>query len=260
MLKIYKVKTSTYTPRSNGKVERSNKVIGERLRACVMDNPKSWDKCLSSVVASINNTMHSLDNVTPANIVFGRDIINPLTTNIPDPTPVRQLGDILADTLQYQQYALQVSRDLHFKQGLALQAKHNSKLKPDPFHMGDIVYYFRDTPSGTGDPLQSSKFKVKYSGPYIITRLHSNNTCSLKNLTTGMFIPHRVNRDKLKRPSFFRLIKGTPQYDNASAVLTSPHYSPKANVSPLDNLPQETLELFNPRFGKHPPNPYEKVE
>ena len=258
---IYMAKSSVYRPLANSKVERMNRTIGERLRALVLDHPKRWDQYLSSVILSINNSFHSLDNITPANIVFGRDIVNPLTSNMPSNNDVAKLGDVLAQQLQRQQYAIDTSRKLHFERALKLQAKHNANLKPSPFMAGDVVYYFKDgVKTALADPLQSGKFKVRYTGPYIITNLHSNNTCDLRNLSTGKFLPHRVNRDKLKRPAFYRLLEGTLQHKNAMDALQRPYYSDKSNVR-VDNRPFDaTMDFLNPRFGTYDPHPFVKVQ
>ena len=251
-------KSSPLRPLANSKIERNNKTITERLRSLVLDQPKSWDKYLSAVTLSINNSNHSFDNITPANIVFGRDIVNPLTRHMPTDEQIATLGEILSQHIQRQKYSIQMTKDLHFKRSLQLQAKYNSKLKDTPFTQGDIVYYYKDVKTALADPLQSGKFKVRYTGPFIITKLHSNNTCDLRNITTGKFLTHRVNTDKLKRPAYYRLVEGSTQHKNAMDALSKPYFTNRSNVSIDNSLHGRNTEFLNPRFGEYDPEPFVK--
>ena len=153
-----------------------------------------------------------------------------------------------------------MAKQLHFKPSLQLQAKHNAKLTKSPFRNGDIVYYYKDVKTAVADPMQSGKFTVRYTGPFIITKLHSNNTCELRNITTGKFLTQRVNTDKLKRPSYYRLVEGSTQHKNAMDALSKPYYTNRSNVSIDDTLHGENTDFLNPRFGEYDPEPFVKVQ
>jgi hypothetical protein len=53
--------------------------------------------------------------------------------------------------------------------------------------------------------------------------MHENNTASLKCLTSGKFLKYRVNLDTLKRQSYYRLMPGSVQYQNATEIIDGLH-------------------------------------
>jgi hypothetical protein len=50
------IRSSAYDPQTDGQTERINRILEDMLRACVLHYDKSWDKCLSLVEFSYNNS------------------------------------------------------------------------------------------------------------------------------------------------------------------------------------------------------------
>jgi hypothetical protein len=48
--------SSAYHPQTDGQTERANQILEDMLRACALKDNQSWDKCLSYVEFSYNNS------------------------------------------------------------------------------------------------------------------------------------------------------------------------------------------------------------
>jgi hypothetical protein len=75
--------SSKYNPQSNGIAERVHQVLGDMLRTFELEerelqkeNP--WTPFLSSAAFAIRSTYHTTLEATPAQLVFGRDMILPV--------------------------------------------------------------------------------------------------------------------------------------------------------------------------------------
>jgi hypothetical protein len=67
-------------PQANAPVERVHQVIQNMIRMkdlsnCVLDYISPWDEILSSIAWAIRASYHSTLGATPAQLVFGRDMI-----------------------------------------------------------------------------------------------------------------------------------------------------------------------------------------
>ena len=79
-----KRRSTEYNPQSNGIVERVHQVLGDMLRTFELeereldpDNP--WSEFLTAVGYAIRSTYHTTLEATPAQLVFGRDMLLPMT-------------------------------------------------------------------------------------------------------------------------------------------------------------------------------------
>ena len=77
-LRIKHIKTSTYNPRANGRIERTHQFITAYL-AKLSDRKKAkWDDHLQALMAAYNSTDHSSTGVSPYFLMYGRDMTLPL--------------------------------------------------------------------------------------------------------------------------------------------------------------------------------------
>jgi putative transposase len=77
--------STTYNPQSNGIIERVHLVLGDMLRTFELeerelDENNPWAEFLSAVAFAIRSTYHTTLEATPAQLVFGRDMILPIST------------------------------------------------------------------------------------------------------------------------------------------------------------------------------------
>ena len=57
--------SSAYHPQMDGQTERVNQILEDMLRACVLQNNKSWDKHLPFVEFSYNNSYQASLKMAP---------------------------------------------------------------------------------------------------------------------------------------------------------------------------------------------------
>ena len=77
-------KSSAYNPMSNGIIERVHQVLNNCLRTFELserelDETNPWGQFLSATSFAIRSTVHTTLEASPAQLVFGRDMILPLS-------------------------------------------------------------------------------------------------------------------------------------------------------------------------------------
>ena len=78
MLGIHKTRTTALHPKSDGMVERYNRTLENQLATFVQDHQKDWDLHLTLLLMSYCSAMHETTNLTPAMLMFGRELRVPL--------------------------------------------------------------------------------------------------------------------------------------------------------------------------------------
>ncbi|GKF81257.1 putative reverse transcriptase domain-containing protein, partial [Tanacetum coccineum] len=67
-----------YHPQTDGQSERTIQTLEDMLRACVMDFGKGWDRHLTLVEFSYNNSHHTSIKVAPFEALYGRKCRSPI--------------------------------------------------------------------------------------------------------------------------------------------------------------------------------------
>jgi transposase InsO family protein len=70
--------SSAYHPQTDGQTERVNQILEDILRACVLKDNQSWDKCLPYAEFSYNNSYQESIKMTPFEFLYGRKCRTPL--------------------------------------------------------------------------------------------------------------------------------------------------------------------------------------
>jgi hypothetical protein len=73
--------SSAYHPQTDGQTERTNQVLEDMLRACVLKYGKSWDKSLSDAEFSYNNSYQDSIKMAPYEALYGQQCRTPLFWN-----------------------------------------------------------------------------------------------------------------------------------------------------------------------------------
>jgi hypothetical protein len=74
--------SSTYHPQTDGQTERTNQILEDMLRACVLKNSGSWDKSLPYAEFAYNNSYQSSIKMAPFEALYGRKCRTPLFWNL----------------------------------------------------------------------------------------------------------------------------------------------------------------------------------
>jgi hypothetical protein len=70
--------SSAYHPQSDGQTERTNQILEDMLRACVLKYRKSWDKSLPYAEFSYNNSYQASIKMEPFVALYERQCRTPL--------------------------------------------------------------------------------------------------------------------------------------------------------------------------------------
>jgi transposase InsO family protein len=63
--------SSAYHPQTNGQTERVNQILEDMLRACALQYGRSWDKSMSYVEFSYNNSYQESLKMAPFEMLYG---------------------------------------------------------------------------------------------------------------------------------------------------------------------------------------------
>nr|GEX78497.1 putative reverse transcriptase domain-containing protein [Tanacetum cinerariifolium] len=70
--------STAYHPQTDGHSERTIQTLEDMLRACVLDFGKGWDRHLSLVEFSYNNSYHTSFKAAPFEVLYGRKCRSPI--------------------------------------------------------------------------------------------------------------------------------------------------------------------------------------
>jgi transposase InsO family protein len=70
--------SSAYHPQTNGQMERTNQILEDMLRACVLKYGKGWDKSLPYAEFSYNNSYQASIEMAPFEALYGRQCRTPM--------------------------------------------------------------------------------------------------------------------------------------------------------------------------------------
>ena len=70
--------SSAYHPQTDGQSKRTIQSLEDLLRACVLENFDSWDRCLPLIEFTYNNSFHSSIGMTSYEALYGRKCRTPL--------------------------------------------------------------------------------------------------------------------------------------------------------------------------------------
>jgi transposase InsO family protein len=77
-LGMHLIHISAYHPQTDGQTERVNQILEDMLRACVLNYPDKWDKCLPLAEFSYNNSYQKSLRMTPLEALYGRHCRTPV--------------------------------------------------------------------------------------------------------------------------------------------------------------------------------------
>ena len=148
-------KSSPYNPQSNGIIERVHQVLEDALRTFELeeqdlDEADPWTPFLAATAFAIRSTYHTTLGATPAQSVFNRDMILPITFK--------------ADWM-----AIQQRRQKEINRN---NARENKRRIPHNYKVGDLVSKRR--------PGILPKLRRKRDGPFEVIAVFDNGTVHIR--------------------------------------------------------------------------------
>ena len=161
--------TTNYNPQGNGVCERVHAVLNDILRTFELeerelDEQNPWSEFLAAAAFAIRSTYHTTLQATPAQLVFGRDMILPIS--------IKANWERIKERKQ-----LEINRN---------NARENKDRIDHTYEVGDKVYLRKE---GIQRKLSSPR-----DGPYKITAVYDNGTAMIQ---TSDAVSERVNIRRL---------------------------------------------------------------
>jgi len=173
---IRHVCVATHSPKANGQVERTNRVLGPMISKLIEnDNKLYWYKVLSDVEFAINNSVHKTTNETPSKLLFG----------------IEQRGKIVDAIREYVEINVNANdRDLiRLRERAAEKIEKSQKYTKEYFDRrrkrariykeGDYVM-IKNIETGKGI---SRKIIPEFKGPYEVARVLRNDRYVIKDVS-----------------------------------------------------------------------------
>ena len=153
--------STAYHPQTDGQSERTIQTLEDMLRACVLDQPASWDRYMPLVQFAYNNSYHASIGMAPYEALYGRKCQSPLCWY---ETGKRSLlgPEMIAETTE------QIKKIR--SRMLIAQSRQKSyadqRQKPLEFEEGEHVF-LKVTPTiGVGRAFKTKKLNPRYIGPF----------------------------------------------------------------------------------------------
>ena len=193
-LGIHKTRTTPLHPQSDGMVERYIKTLEEHLKKVVANHQRDWDVRVPLFLLAYRSSIHDTTGLTPANLVFGRELRLPCDLMFGSPPGAEQpavdyvegLVDRLHDAHEMARQHIQVASD-------RMKTRYDRRANSQDFQQGDLVWLYRPIRTKGRCP----KLQQPWLGPYrIVTRIN-DVVYRIQRLPRGKMLV--VHSDRLAR-------------------------------------------------------------
>ena len=158
-LNIKHIKTSFYSPQSNGAAERSHQTLMNVLSKKIKDNPEIWDLYLNSAVAAINMSVHESSKFSPFFLLYNRDPVLPIDSILK--SRERYTGDEVHKLALEKQHESFMLVHKHLREAKKKSARRFDENADDAhFKVGDPVYVKNHTRKSKMDNYASGFYRI----------------------------------------------------------------------------------------------------
>jgi hypothetical protein len=155
--------SSPYHPQTDGQTKRTNQVLEDMLRTCVLKYRKSWDKSLPYAEFSYNNSYQASIQMAPYETLYGRQCWTPLFWN-----QIRESQVFGPEVLKDAKKQVQMVRE-SLKVARSRQKSYADKRTRDlSFEIGEFVYLKVSPMRGTRRFRVKGKLAPRYVRPFKI--------------------------------------------------------------------------------------------
>ena len=167
MLGIHRTRTTALHPQSDGMVERYNRTLENQLATFVQDHQKDWDLHLPLLLMSYRSAVHETTKLTPAMLMFGRELRVPLDLLLGRPH-----ADI--EELSYLEYGERLrasiatvhdfARDHQQAGSQRTKRRYDIRSEAFTFRKGGLVWLYNPQRKKGKSP----KLSRPWEGPYVV--------------------------------------------------------------------------------------------
>lgn len=163
--------TTPYHPRTNGKVERFNGLLGLILTKYLLGKPtKLWDQYLSQALFACRIRTHSTSKYSPFYLLYGRHPNLPSDDNPPKPIEVPVTDNHHEERIARLVTARTQANELAYERAMNHAKIRDKLVKLTPFKPGDWVLVRHESPQ---------KFESRWFGPYQVLKRQPLGTYEL---------------------------------------------------------------------------------
>jgi hypothetical protein len=187
-LGVSKTCTTPLHPHSDGMVERYNKTIKEHLRKVVAPHQRTWDERLPLFLLDYRAASHDTTGLTPASLVFGRELQLPcnLLFGVP-PDKEQPTTDHAADLVDHLQNIHHYARQHLNLASDRMKTRYDKLTNSAGYHEGDRVWLYH--PIRTKE--RSSKLQSSWQGPCkVVTQINDVVYRIQRNPRSKMIVVH----------------------------------------------------------------------
>ena len=189
LLQISKTRTTPYRPRSNGQVERYNRLLLQTIRCCLRGNQNTWDEDLPLLASAIRSMVHRQTGYSANMMMLGREVTKPVDLLFGMPAVHEEessMPEYVASLSERFHRVHRVARE-NLRSAQARQKRdYDLKLTERSYEGGDLVYQLNSaTKIG-----QSKKLQSIWLGPYLVTEVLSPILYRIKDRKRELVVHH----------------------------------------------------------------------
>nr|GEX43656.1 reverse transcriptase domain-containing protein [Tanacetum cinerariifolium] len=175
-------------PQSNRLVERTNRSLGEGIKARLGEGNKNWVEELPHVLWAHRTMIKSSHGDTPFSLTYGTEAVIPAEIGMPTYRTI--VVDVVnnGEELRLNLDLLEERRELAAMREARSKSKmmkyHNSRVRGVAFKPGDFVYRSNDA----SHAVSGGKLGPKWEGPYEVTDELGNGAYKLRSMD-GTILP-----------------------------------------------------------------------
>ena len=256
ILNIRQIFSPSYSPTSQGQVERMQRSIVQLLRHYVNQKQTNWDAFLPQITWALNTSENQPLGFSSYLLLFGRMPTFPSEINLPDPlNSDSTIQEHLASILENQVDASKFAYERLGKEQEKMKDRYDRNSTNIDLKIGDPVYVF--------DPKlrvrrTRKKLQKSFTGPFIISKFHTPTSVILKRLTDGKILDKAVTVRRLKRGHVrARTNKWDPLPDPGPEIELSVEDVPESDLTddPLDPVNTPGDQVVQPAPAPLNPTP-----
>ena len=189
-LKIHHIRSSTHHPQSNGRLERSHRLLTDTMIKLSQESPEHWDKAVKNYVGA-HNCSTNYTGFSPFYLIYHRLPTYPLDTLL-KPRDIYYGESFGPQLVEKMHRIFKIVRKQIKKETKQNRVRHNKRTSYDILEVGDVVYVKNKTTTSKLSPRWHPE-------PYIIVKQNGRHSFSVQNPLTNRV--SRVFQDSLRKIS-----------------------------------------------------------
>ncbi|BES90780.1 multicellular organismal development [Nesidiocoris tenuis] len=197
LMGIVKTRSTSLHPQSGGLVERLNRTLTKHLAQFVDRSQSNWDEKLPLFLLAYRSACHSTTGLSPAQLVYGRDLRLPEILVRP---PVQEVRPTTEYVIQLREHLQQV-RDFAAKEaGVKMRSQKESfdrHARTPTLKEGDWVWFYNPQRR----PGRNPKLQPAWTGPWVIKQKRNDVLYKIKlGRTTRLIHVNRLVKADIATP------------------------------------------------------------